>query len=198
MNWSFHSPVRLNADERRTMLPESGLVLVVGLVGSGRSTLLELLAHLLVAEAETPLNIAYLGDEAAMSGRDIPGHFRNCPSEVRFTPKALGDGAGIRAALESRPDAVFIDELRNYHETRAALDAALCGHLVCASLIGDNADDAMKRLVMGFPELHRIASTADLKTALRAILVQKLEAGDGTAARLVSRKITSWGRGSAT
>jgi twitching motility protein PilT len=146
----------------------SGIVLVCGPTGSGKSsTLAALLRHLNetadlhVVTLEDPVEFLFADQRCSFSQRevgiDVPGF-----------------AEGLRAALRQDPDVILIGEMRDRVTFETALQAAETGHLVLSTLHAGTAQQAIQRLFEFFnPEEIPTARRAVAAT-LRAIVVQTL------------------------
>lgn len=145
-----------------------GLVLVTGPTGSGKSTTLGVMLRRIherfpdkrIFTAEHPVE------------QDLTGIVQ-VPVEDR-TPGSLADrkprtfALMLRSFLRSSPDVIMVGEIRDPETAQVAVDAALTGHLVFATLHTNTAPGAVPRLIHLGVEPYRIADT------LRAVLGQRL------------------------
>lgn len=157
----------------------SGLVLVTGATGSGKSTTLAaLIQHILthrsahVLTIEDPIEYPLSRDGALISRCEIG---RDAPSFA----------AAVRAALRQDPDVILIGELRDVETARLALIAAETGHLVLSTLHAADCVGALSRLLAVFASDQRQAAKAQLAQSLRVVVAQRLlrrARGDGRVA----------------
>jgi len=171
-------PIRTDAPSLRELqLPDdlheltshrSGLVLVTGTAGAGKSTtLVALVEHVNrtaakhVITLEDPIEYEYARGRALIHQREIGRHVDDFAS-------------GLRAALRESPDIVMVGELRDREAIAAALTAAETGHLVLATLHSGSAAMAVDRVVDVFPEHQQAQVRAQLASVLRAVLTQIL------------------------
>ncbi|PLM29106.1 twitching motility protein PilT, partial [Klebsiella quasipneumoniae] len=119
---------------------ESGLLLVTGATGSGKSTTLAaMVGHLNqhldghILTLEDPVEFIHHSERCLIQQREIGRH---CPS---FS-------AALRVALRQDPDVILLGELRDSETIRLALTAAETGHLVMATLHTRGAAPAVERL----------------------------------------------------
>ncbi len=135
-----------------------GLVLVTGPTGSGKTTTLYALLRSIVGTART---IVTLEDPIEY---EIPGIVQ---SEVD-PDHGYTFAAGLRSILRHDPNVILVGEIRDLETAQTAVDAALTGHLVLATLHTNSAIEAIPRLLsMG-------VSPYTFAPALRAVLAQRL------------------------
>jgi len=113
----------------------SGIVLVTGETGSGKSTTLAALldrinhtrnAHIITLE--DPIEYVYVPDRCIVNQREIGADTRSYAD-------------GLRAILREDPDVILIGEMRDLNTIETALTAAETGHLVFATLHTNSAAD---------------------------------------------------------
>ncbi|MCG3193431.1 MAG: PilT/PilU family type 4a pilus ATPase [Thermoanaerobaculia bacterium] len=146
----------------------SGLVLVTGATGSGKSTTLAALldrinesraGHILTLE--DPIEFVHQSKRSLVNQREIGTHV---PGFVE----------GLRAALRADPDVVFVGQLRELPAIEACLEIAETGHLVFGSLHTTSAASTVERIIDLFPADRRAQVQIMLADCLRAIVVQTL------------------------
>ena len=135
-----------------------GLVLVTGPTGSGKtSTMYGTLAQLNDSERK----IITVEDPVEYR---LPG-----VNQVQVRPKAgLTFASGLRSMLRCDPDVIMVGEIRDAETARIAVEAALTGHLVLATIHTNDAASAVVRLTEMGIEPFLIASS------LRGVLAQRL------------------------
>ena len=149
--------------------PESGLVLIVGPTGSGKTSTLASMVDQL--NRTRPIHILTLED---------PIEFRFQPKRATITQREIGKDAATfavaaRNALRQDPDVVVVGEIRDLDSARETLRLSETGHLVLASLHADSAVGAIDRiakLVEGANEQKLLMHT--LGTQLIGVLYQRL------------------------
>jgi general secretion pathway protein E len=136
----------------------NGIVLVTGPTGSGKSTTLY---SALAAINDRSLKIVTVEDpvEYRMSGiTQIQTH-----SDIGYT-----FARALRSILRHDPDVIMIGEIRDAETAEIAIQSALTGHLVLATIHTNDAPSAFTRLLeMGIEPFL-------LATSVRAVLAQRL------------------------
>jgi type II secretory ATPase GspE/PulE/Tfp pilus assembly ATPase PilB-like protein len=159
----------LQANERRTIdeiiSKPSGLVLVVGPTGSGKTTTLYSMLNTLnnnerkIITIEDPVEYRFAG----MSQLSVTSQNSH---ETSFAEK-------LRATLRLDPDVVMVGEVRDQDTAKTALQAALTGHLVLSTFHASSAAAALTRLVDVIGQNPLFASSIRLVMAQR--LVRRLD-----------------------
>ena len=146
----------------------SGLVLVCGATGSGKTTTLAALIDMI--NASRPVHILTVEDPVEVVHEDRQGIVR----QRELGPHATDFASAVRAALREDPDVILVGEMRDEETMRAALTAAETGHLVFSTLHTGDAAGAVRRLVGAFPAAEQEAVRLRLSQSLRAVLAQHL------------------------
>lgn len=145
-----------------------GLVLVVGVTGSGKSTTLAaMIEHINATRAE---NIVTIED---------PVEYRFDPKKSIVSQREVGIDvvdykSALRAVVRQDPDVIFIGEMRDHETVLAAIQAAETGHLVFASMHTADTGQSMSRVLEFFPQNEHAFVRAALATSLRGIFAQRL------------------------
>ena len=142
----------------RMLARSSGLVLVTGPTGSGKTTTL----YAALAERSTPgVKVVTVEDPVEYRLDGIV--------QLPVNPKAgFGFPGALRAILRHDPDVILVGEMRDTETAEIAVQAALTGHLVLSTLHTTDATGALARLVeMGVPR-YLVAAT------LHGVLAQRL------------------------
>ncbi|MBC8070713.1 MAG: PilT/PilU family type 4a pilus ATPase, partial [Deltaproteobacteria bacterium] len=160
--------LNLPDDFHELALHRTGLVLVTGATGSGKSTtLVALVEHVNRTAAkhiitlEDPIEYEYSQGRALVHQREIGRHVDDFAT-------------GLRAALRENPDIIMVGEMRDRETVSAALTAAETGHLVLATLHAGSATMALDRIVDVFPEHQQAQVRNQLAAVLRAVVTQVL------------------------
>ncbi|MDP9397573.1 MAG: Flp pilus assembly complex ATPase component TadA [Actinomycetota bacterium] len=134
-----------------------GLILVTGPTGSGKSTTLYATLNLV---SRTEVNVITVEDPVEYR---LPG-----VNQVQVNPKAgLTFASALRLILRSDPDVVLIGEIRDHETAQIAVEAALTGHLVLATLHTNDAPSAVIRLTEMGIEPFLVGSALDCVLAQR-------------------------------
>ena len=134
----------------------SGIVLVTGATGSGKSTTLAAMIHDL--NQNKPYHIVTIED---------PIEFVHKPIQSKITQREVGSDTqsfneGLRRVVRQSPDVIMIGEMRDKESIQVALAAALTGHLVLATLHTIDASQTLQRIMSYFPEHARAQVAVDL------------------------------------
>lgn len=138
-----------------------GLVLITGPTGSGKTTTLYSMLNEVDRER---LNVVSLEDPVEYN---IPGMNQSqVKPEIGYT-----FANGLRSILRQDPDVIMVGEIRDKETAELAINAALTGHLVLATLHTNNSIGVIPRLVDMGVDPYLIAPTLVLSIAQR--LTQK-------------------------
>jgi twitching motility protein PilT len=146
----------------------SGLVLVTGPTGCGKSTTLaamvdrinsEKSAHIITVE--DPIEYLHLHKKCLINQR-----------EVTTDTKSFKDA--LRYILRQDPDVVLIGEMRDLETIEAALTVSETGHLTLATLHTNSAAQTINRIIDVFPPHQQEQIRAQLSMVLEGILAQQL------------------------
>jgi twitching motility protein PilT len=146
----------------------SGLVLVTGPTGGGKSTTL--------AACLEWLNQNYHRHIVTI---EDPIEYLFTPARCLFTQREVGADTptfaeGLRRSLRQSPNVILLGEIRDGPSAITALQAAETGHLVLATLHSSSVLDALERLTHLFDAGQREGILQLLSQQLTGILCQKL------------------------
>lgn len=150
------------------IMEKTGLVLVVGSTGSGKSTTLasminyrnrRVTGHMLTIE--DPIEFVFRHDKSIISQREIG-------LDTQSYENAL------REAMREAPEVIMIGEARDRETMQAAINYADTGHLCLTTLHAVNSNQAMDRMVNMFPSDMREHLLMDLSLNLKAVISQRL------------------------
>jgi type IV pilus assembly protein PilB len=140
----------------------NGMILVTGPTGSGKTTTLYSILHILNQEG---VNIISLEDPVE--------YYIDGISQSQVRPEIGYTFAnGLRSILRQDPDKIMVGEIRDNETATLAVHAALTGHLVLATLHTNDAVGVIPRLIDMGIDRYLIPSTLILAIAQR--LVQTL------------------------
>ncbi|MDR1064369.1 MAG: PilT/PilU family type 4a pilus ATPase [Azoarcus sp.] len=146
----------------------SGLVLVTGVTGSGKSTTLatlinEINTHMArhILTIEDPVEFVHKSVQSLVSHREVGTD----------TPDFA---LAVRAAMREDPDVILVGEMRDTETMRAALTAAETGHLVFSTLHTGDAVGATERFVGAFPGEEQDLARHRLSLVMKAVVAQQL------------------------
>ena len=139
----------------------NGLILVTGPTGSGKTTTLyHLLAEIRTTHPDA--KIITIEDPVEYS---LPGVHQIQINEGT----GLTFARGLRSVLRHDPDVILLGEIRDQTTARHAVEAALTGHLVLASLHTNDAAGAFTRLMEMEIEPYLVASILVAAAAQRLV-----------------------------
>ena len=141
----------------------SGIILVTGPTGSGKTTTLY-------------SGLSYLNDNTRniLTVEDPIEYALNGIGQTQVNQKVgMSFSKGLRAILRQDPDVVMVGEIRDKETAETAIQASLTGHLVLSTVHTNGAVGAITRLYDMGVEPYLLASTLKLVIAQR--LVRKLD-----------------------
>jgi twitching motility protein PilT len=155
----------------------SGLILVTGPTGSGKSTTLAALLDYIninfnrhIITIEEPIEFVHRNKKSIITQREVP-----------IQTPSFSDG--LRAALREDADIVLVGEMRDLETISLALTAAETGLLVFGTLHTNNARKTIDRIIDVFP--------ADQQSQVRTMLAASLR---GVVAQLLCKRVDKPGR----
>jgi Type II secretory pathway, ATPase PulE/Tfp pilus assembly pathway, ATPase PilB len=147
---------------RRGMKKTSGILLVTGPTGSGKTT--TLYAVLTVLNQEN-VNISTLEDPVEYEIKGV--------NQAQVRPKVgFTFASGLRSLLRQDPNIIMVGEIRDEETAGLAINAALTGHLVLSTLHTNDALGTIFRLLDMNVEFFLLSST--LKTVVAQRLARRL------------------------
>ena len=146
----------------------SGLILVTGPTGSGKSTTLAcMVAHI---NATRDCHIITIEDPIEY----LHEHHKSMVNQRELGSDTYEIAAALRSVLREDPDVVLIGEMRDLATIEAALMIAETGHLVFGTLHTRNAPQSVDRIVDIFPPHQQQQVRIQLASTLEAIIAQQL------------------------
>jgi twitching motility protein PilT len=169
---SFQNNLRccnLHPDLKKLTEAKTGLVVISGPTGSGKSTTMAALIEEIntsaarhIISVESPIEHIFTNRRSFIRQREVPTH---SPS----FEQALID------ALRENPDVLVIGEMRTPEVMRLTLSAAETGHLVIATMHSASCAEALTRICMSFPADIQGSIRAQLADCFVGIVAQRLD-----------------------
>src|SRR6476646_6704182 len=153
---------------RRIAALRSGLVLVTGPTGSGKSTTLAAIIDLIndtrsqhIITIEDPIEFVHPNKKCLIHQREIGTHAKTFAE-------------ALKAAGREDPDIVLVGEMRDLETIHMALNAAERGTLVFGTLHTNNAATTLDRIISVFPAGEQEGIRNVLGETIRAVVAQQL------------------------
>src|SRR5438045_3324860 len=147
---------------------KTGLVLVTGATGSGKSTTLAAILNEInhtkaihVITLEDPVEFVHPHHMATFNQRELGSDFDSFAT-------------GLRAALRQAPKVILVGEMRDRDTVQIALSAAETGHLVLSTLHTIDAGQTINRILGMFEQAEEAQMRLRLADTLRFIISQRL------------------------
>lgn len=145
-----------------------GLILVTGPTGSGKSTTLASLLH--VINRTYPYHIITLEDPIEYLHR----HDKSVVNQREIGSDSTDYAQALRAALREDPDVILVGEMRDLETISTAITAAETGHLVFSTLHTIGADKTIDRIIDVFPPNQQQQIRIQLASVLECVVSQQL------------------------
>lgn len=146
----------------------SGLVLICGATGTGKTTTIASLVERInqtradhIITLEDPIEFRFQSKRAFVEQRELGTHMTSFEQ-------------GLLDALREDPDVIVVGELRERGTMRLTLNAAEAGNLVIATLHATNPEDAIYRLCNAFPLEAQEEVRSQLASTMQWLIVQNL------------------------
>ena len=153
---------------RRLAAKTSGLVLITGPTGSGKSTSLAAIVDFINQTREC--HVITIEDPIEYLHR----HGRSMVNQRELGSDTFDWGGALRSVLREDPDVVLIGEMRDLETIDSALKIAETGHLVLGTLHTRNAPQSVDRVIDVFPPHHQEQIRVLLANTLEAVIAQQL------------------------
>lgn len=147
---------------------KSGLVLVTGPTGSGKSTTMAAIIDRInrthkkhIITVENPIEFVHTNRESVFSQREVG-------------TDAESFGAALRSAMRQDADVILVGELRDLETMSLAITAAEMGSLVLATLHTNSAAKTIDRLVGAFPARDQQQIRTSLADSIAGVVTQLL------------------------
>ena len=149
----------------------SGMVLVTGPAGSGKSTTLACIIDAIntrrdghIITIEDPIEFLHPHKKSLVSQREVPSDAPNFAH-------------ALRGALRQAPNVIMLGEMRDSETMQVAITAAETGHLLLSSLHTIGAAKSIDRIIDTFPASQQQQIRVQLSMVLRAVVSQRLIPG---------------------
>lgn len=146
----------------------TGIVLVTGATGSGKSTTLAAMIDYInthkrehILTIEDPIEFVHDNKLSLLNQR-----------EVHRDTHSFNNA--LRSALREDPDVILVGELRDLETIRLAISAAETGHLVFGTLHTNSAPKTIDRIIDVFPAEEKSMVRSMLSESIRAVISQTL------------------------
>lgn len=146
----------------------SGIILVTGETGSGKSTTLAAILNRInhtrcshIITLEDPIEYIYEPDQCIINQREIGKDTRSYAD-------------GLRSILREDPDVILIGEMRDYETISLAMTAAETGHLVFGTLHTSSAAQTVDRIIDACPIHSQDQVRSQLASMIQGIIAQTL------------------------
>ncbi len=159
----------------------SGLVLVTGPTGSGKTTTLAAMVHEInrtqsrhIITVEDPIEFVHEPDSCVVTQRQVGIHVDSFAT-------------ALRSSLRESPDVLVVGEMRDLETVSLALQAAETGVLVFGTLHTNSAAKAIDRITDVYPEDQQEQARGLLSVLLKGVVAQQLckrASGEGRVAAL--------------
>lgn len=153
---------------REVIQHPTGIVLVTGATGSGKSTTLAAMIDYInstkrehILTIEDPIEFVHKNKLCLISQR-----------EVHRDTHSFNNA--LRSALREDPDIILVGELRDLETIRLAISAAETGHLVFGTLHTNSAPKTIDRIIDVFPAEEKAMIRSMLSESIRAVISQTL------------------------
>ncbi len=147
---------------------KSGIVLVTGAAGNGKSTTLSCIVDRINSEKsghiitiEDPIEFLHKHKKCIISQR-----------EINIDTESYVDA--LRSALRQSPNVILVGEMRDYETMNIAMTAAETGQLVLSTLHTNGAANTIDRIIDVFPTNQQHQIRVQLSMVLRAVVTQQL------------------------
>jgi len=146
----------------------SGLVLVTGVTGAGKTTTLAAMIDSInrreachIYTMEDPIEFVHRPKKSVITQREIGYHTKSFAS-------------ALRSGLRADPNVLLIGEMRDAETMTYAMKAAETGHLVLSTLHTSSASKTIQRIFGAFPPGEREAIRMQVAMTLKAVIAQQL------------------------
>jgi len=149
-------------------LKKTGLILVTGPTGCGKSTTLAAMVG--IVNEERPAHIITIEDPMEY----LHSHEKSVVEQREVGSDTFSFAESLKRCLRQDPDVILIGEMRDLETIATAITAAETGHLVLATLHTPDAPGAVDRCIDVFPPHQQSQIRTQLANTLQAVIAQIL------------------------
>ena len=168
--------------ERLAACP-SGLVLVTGPTGVGKTTTMNAIIQMINAERRA--RIITIEDPIEF----VHPHRRSVVIQRELDSDTRSFRAALVSALRQDPNVICIGEMRDLETISTALTAAETGHLVISTLHTQSATQTIDRIVDVFPAHQHAQVRMQLASTLQGVICQQLLPRVGERGRVLAYEV---------
>ncbi len=146
----------------------SGLILITGPAGSGKSTTIASILNNInlnqpkhIITLEDPIEFVFPRGQCLIDQREFGVDFESWNTSLRYI-------------LRQDPDIVFVGEMRDYETIASTMTISETGHLVFATLHTNSAAQTVDRIIDVFPNTQQAQIRAQLANVITAVVSQRL------------------------
>jgi len=170
IKFGIPDPATLGIPENVLSLADNktGLVLITGAAGSGKSTTLACMIDRInrtreshIITMEDPIEYLHSHNKSIVSQREI---FIDTPGYLE----------SLRSALRESPDVILLGEMRDFDTISAAITAAETGVLLFSTLHTSSAANTINRIVDAFPANQQVQVRGQLAQLIKGVVCQQL------------------------
>lgn len=147
---------------------QSGLVLITGPTGMGKTTTLAAIVDLLnnekeevIVVVEDPIEYVHVNKKSIIKQREVFTDTHSFAEALKHT-------------LRQDPNVIVVGEMRDLETISTALTAAETGHLVLATLHTPDAPQTIDRIIDVFPPYQQTQIVVQLSNCLQGVVAQRL------------------------
>ena len=160
--------IKLPVQALELVTRESGLGLICGATGSGKTTTITSQLEYVnktqsktILTLEDPIEFVFKPDKCVIEQREVGEHITSYPE-------------GLRDALREDPEIIMLGEMRDIESISTAITASETGHLVISTLHTKDCIGAIERIVDVFPPEQQQQIRIQLAQVLNVIVHQTL------------------------
>ena len=173
----------LSEQIKRFTQERTGLILVTGPTGSGKTTTLAGMIDFIntnqdkhIITIEDPIEFVFSNKKSLITQREVSNDTDSFPNAIKY-------------ALRQDPNIILVGEMRDRETIAAALKAAETGHLVLSTLHTNDAVQTVSRIINAFEPHEQPIILEQLTNVLRGTVAQRLVVKKGGSGRVAINEI---------